>query len=73
MLLLQPKLVCAGFRSHDYLHAPKLVEQTSRRRLQDERAKLDAQKRFTQLKAAYEVLKDPQLRQQYDRGQYVAA
>ena len=40
--------------------------------VQDEKAKQQAQRRFQQLKAAYEVLKDPELRQQYDRGQHVA-
>ncbi|KAK9813578.1 hypothetical protein WJX73_008249 [Symbiochloris irregularis] len=35
-------------------------------------ARQQAQHRFQQLKAAYEVLKDPELRKQYDRGQAVA-
>ena len=40
--------------------------------MQDEMAKQHAQRKFQQLKVAYEVLKDPELRQQYDRGQHVA-
>ena len=39
----------------------------------DELGRKKAQERFLQLKAAYEVLRDPQMRREYDAGRMSAA
>ncbi len=38
---------------------------------QDAATKRHARERFSQIRAAFEVLRDPELRQQYDNGQHV--